>query len=729
MIGVGSAFCYRVDCKVKSHMEHKIALVVKEMEVVVIQRPAPFTAFREPILAWKRIPEKIWSDWEGKTMGLLEWSKEFQAVDCGTETMASSEDVKEATEFIDKADLFRTPSKRKRDPKDVGPFGEDWEFLNHERMLPFDADDLDQTIRTGITKEFLTKTLATVETSMVTMGGALEDVARVTLERFVANEKDAMLMAGAIQSLKTNLGAPMAVIDAKFESPTLWGTTSFIVNEVNRVGESLAGLEADILPFKISVNEFIEAHNPVEAKDKADRFLEILTMVMQKMKQISPKFETMKASIGGLLEEKRIWERRLDVMEAESSGRSKRSRFDQKGDAVDDLMRMISDNSMHAMKEQNDTYSTPLGSLGSGLVAKEESNGFQHEIGLRLDTLELELRSFKTAGDGNAVKFGGLGFRSVNECHEWAVKHFQGNRYGLIMDPLLMLDRICGSDDIHASASNTWKTMESRIKRKITTGAEAAALEALNNLRPRIFHEGRPAMMYLQNTSRLSKLMKQTDWKSGGGGVREHIVKQMNILHSSVTQDINHALGGRAHLTQAHLIATQSLTATVTSITQLVGAIDAIYKKLHVQSKFSSNAAWCLTMQILDKVCEELFVPKDGVMQAMTLGDPDSICAHVQYSSFRSHDIMAEYVEHQFENHPSVSTEFIRFLVTNSGSEKVELLSDKVSTMNATLTKTSLESRSAATKSDTASTKTASLATDLAAAVHRIKTLEDRPRG
>ncbi|KAI2498171.1 hypothetical protein MHU86_16314 [Fragilaria crotonensis] len=596
-------------------------------------------------------------------MGLLEWSKEFQAVDCGTESMASSEDVKEATEFIDKADLFRTPSKRKRDPKDVGPFGEDWEFLNHERMLPIDADVLDQTIRTGITKEFLTKTLATVETSMVTMGGALEDVARVTLERFVANERDAMLMAGAIQSLKTNLGAPMAVIDVKFESPTLWGTTSFIVDEVNRVGESLAGLEADILPFKISVNEFIESHDPTEAKHKADRFLEILTMVMQKMKQISPEFEAMKASIGGLLEEKRTWEKRLDEMEFGLSGRLKKARFDQRaGDSVDDLMKMMSDNSMHTQNEQHDRYSTPPGGTGDGFE-KGGSDGLRQEMERRLDMFDVELRVLKTAGDGNAVKFGGLGFRSVNECHEWAVKNFPGNRYGLIMDPLLMLDRICGADDIHASASNTWKTMESRIKLKITTGAEAAALEALNNLQPRIFHKGRPAMMYLRNTSRLSKLMKQTDWKSGGGGVREHIVKQMNILHSSVTQDINHALGGRVHLSQAHLIATHSLTATVTSITQLVGAIDAIYEKLHVQSKFSSDAAWCLTMQILDKVCEELFVPKDGVMQAMTLGDPESICAHVLYASFRSQDIMAGYVEHQFENHPSVSTEFIRFLL------------------------------------------------------------------
>jgi hypothetical protein len=57
-----------------------------------------------------------------------------------------------------------------------------------------------------------------------------------------------------------------------------------------------------------------------------------------------------------------------------------------------------------------------------------------------------------------------------------------------------------------------------------------------------------------------------------------------------------------------------------------------------------SESAWCLTMctmQILDKICEELFAPKSGVLEGFTLGDPDSVCAHVLYGSFRSQDVMA----------------------------------------------------------------------------------------
>ena len=217
--------------------------------------------------------------------------------------------------------------------------------------------------------------------------------------------------------------------------------------------------------------------------------------------------------------------------------------------------------------------------------------------------------------------------------------------------------------------------------------------------------------MNLKNTSRLNQLMKHSSWKLGGGGVGEHITNHLSSLNLTLLQDINHALGGGKY-PEAHLIATLCLTATVTSLTQLVGAVDAIFDKLRVQ--FKDEAAWSLTMQVLDKICEELYVPKDGVMHAMTLGDSESIQAHVLYASFRSHDVIARYVELQFQNHPSVTTEFTRFLATNLGSDK---LSDA-------LAKTTADTVKALAKADTASSKVALMEEKLAAALRRITALE-----
>jgi hypothetical protein len=104
-----------------------------------------------------------------------------------------------------------------------------------------------------------------------------------------------------------------------------------------------------------------------------------------------------------------------------------------------------------------------------------------------------------------------------------------------VMDPLVMLERVFGS----AYADGTLlKVLESRLKLKIKTGGEAAALYALSYVRPRQFHNGKVAMMTERNVSRLSKLPTYKSWNSAGQGVRNHITKQMNLTRTTVAHDI-----------------------------------------------------------------------------------------------------------------------------------------------------------------------------------------------
>ena len=111
--------------------------------------------------------------------------------------------------------------------------------------------------------------------------------------------------------------------------------------------------------------------------------------------------------------------------------------------------------------------------------------------------------------------------------------------------------------------------------------------------------------------------------------------------------------------------------------------IDTIYEKLVTHSKFSLDQAWSLASQILDRVCEDLYAPKEGIAAAMVVNDPGSICSQLMWACFRTHDIMAEYIEQNFENHPAISAEYIKFLATNSGSDRVEKVEALMKTMAA----------------------------------------------
>lgn len=118
----------------------------------------------------------------------------------------------------------------------------------------------------------------------------------------------------------------------------------------------------------------------------------------------------------------------------------------------------------------------------------------------------------------------------------------------------------------------------------------------------------------------------------------------------------------------------------------------------------------------------DLYAPKDGVVESRTTRSPlSTACAHIIYASFKTHDVMSRYLEHQFKNRPAISTEYVKFLATNLGSEKVVKLVDQVEELKKKLTVALDKVKRATAKADTASTKSAELAKEAAAALKHIK--------
>ena len=168
------------------------------------------------------------------------------------------------------------------------------------------------------------------------------------------------------------------------------------------------------------------------------------------------------------------------------------------------------------------------------------------------------------------------------------------------------------------------------------------------------------------------------------------------------------------------------LNATVTFLTQLLAFVDTLYEKLHVDSRFSPAQSWSLTAQILDRICEELQAPKEGVLETMTIDDPTSICSHIMWATLRTHDIMAGYIDHQFENHPTIAAEYVKFLATNSGHDKVDKLEEEVKEMVDNVATALKSSKTAVSKADVATGKSDSVTKALEALMKRVDKLEKK---
>jgi hypothetical protein len=748
LIGAGGSVCVKQNCFIKNHSVSKARFSGQDRSMVFIQRGIPETVFSEPNLDMANVPLEILKVWRTQKLGLSDWSLEFQAVDFTNDASASSDDVKEEASFLSRADKVKTPSKKRREvdeimESDFVVLG--WKGDPYQRILPHEGSlELENQIAAGFKKGVVTRVVAGVESKMESMNQGLIELSQLTHNRFLSMEEAVREFGSVAHSSRTKIGRELPVHE-RFEAPTLWGTTSFIADELDRVNMDVTQLIDDVEPLKAAVGE-ISGYiiNSNEAKDATNKLVQIVSIIMRKIQGLAPEMANIRVDLNKMIQssssQNEIRSESRDGFRTPSLYQTQPHKQGQTVTAVDELLSLACDERSIRSGGSDDGHGDKVLLTSRKLyhpVSNDDSLTQQTRTGGESRTQEYnsktqavilklveDVKLLRSSTEVSSIKFGNLGFRNLHECTEWIESHFSGLRYGLIMDPLLMLERIYGDDEV--DSVSLLKTLESRLKLKIETGAEASALNALRHSRPRIFHKGRPIMINLPNKSRLNLVQSHTEWKSGGEGVKSFIVQKMNILHASVAADISCEFGRDPSMATAQMIATMSLTATVTFITQLLGMVDTLYERLFVISKFSTEQAWSLTSQVLDRVLSDLYAPKDGIGESLTTRSPLSICAHLLWASFKTHDVMAEYVAHNFENHPAVSTEYVKFLATNSGSDKVSKLVDQVELLKSKATSAADEAKRAVSKADTASTKTAELIREVASLTKRLKALEDK---
>lgn len=120
------------------------------------------------------------------------------------------------------------------------------------------------------------------------------------------------------------------------------------------------------------------------------------------------------------------------------------------------------------------------------------------------------------------------------------------------------------------------------------------------------------------------------------------------------------------------------------------------------------------------------FAPKDGVIEALSPSSLAATCGHIVWACFRTHEVMTSYVDHQFENHSAISTEYVKFLATNSGSEKAAKLSLIVDGIQAKVNSASTDASKTGSKADSCSAKASDLAKEVNLLTKGVKALEEK---
>ena len=206
--------------------------------------------------------------------------------------------------FLNDTSNFRTPSKKQKETmmSDEGTDGTLGisDFVGRVRTLPEDlTKELDDVISNSVDKGLLTRTVARLESSMITQGTALEAVAELSYKRFLANERDLRSMSGAVQNVQFSVGQPIELA-TRFDAPTLWSATSFVAEEVERVAGGLKILEDDMGPVRSALLEVNQELAKMAKSGQSEKMLKVLVMVSNKVKEASGEIVGLKAKVVSL---------------------------------------------------------------------------------------------------------------------------------------------------------------------------------------------------------------------------------------------------------------------------------------------------------------------------------------------------------------------------------------------------------------------------------------------
>ena len=156
----------------------------------------------------------------------------------------------------------------------------------------------------------------------------------------------------------------------------------------------------------------------------------------------------------------------------------------------------------------------------------------------------------------------------------------------------------------------------------------------------------------------------------------------------------------------------QLLSETLDFMTSLNTFISDTYEDL-TDVGFPDTNAWDLVSKLVNRIfAEDCFVRRGIVHEYMDSNDHRALGVSLIWGTFATHQVIREYQSYGIENHPSIASEYVRFLVYNSGAHKIELLEarclnleNKVKEMSKTIESIQKTASNGANKADDAKKK------------------------
>ena len=281
--------------------------------------------------------------------------------------------------------------------------------------------------------------------------------------------------------------------------------------------------------------------------------------------------------------------------------------------------------------------------------------------------------SKKNKRSSAGVKVGRYSFENIEELNGWCEKNLPPEfPFGAFVDIYSFLQRIKSFRD--KADVDSLKSMDYRDRLDLTAD-EAITLDAFSHPLPKGFRgtsseEGQMSV-WLPGI----KVPEKWEDRNGTVGVKVMIKENVEVVRTRVLAVIKHRLSGYP---EATALARELLSDTVAFTSELSEFISDTFRTLR-QAGFEKNNAWNLVSKLNHRILGvDCYLRRGISFELLDAKAHKALAVSVLWGTFGTHQVLRGYQQHGIENHPSMSSEYVRFLVAHTDANKIDALEQKM---------------------------------------------------
>ncbi len=250
-------------------------------------------------------------------------------------------------------------------------------------------------------------------------------------------------------------------------------------------------------------------------------------------------------------------------------------------------------------------------------------------------------------------------------------------------------------------------------------------MDAFTSDTPSLFHTGGPFSPLAKHDSSYDQLKTYGDWHNASAtGVGDTIKDMIPQVEKAISNYISeqYQFGSPLHTFATHCL--KNTTAWLIDFIKWIGDNQESFSS----SQFDIKTSWALNTKLARRIFSDLGAVRTGVRHSFRIGDCRAIGLQCLWGVLKTHKVMDDYRGYQFKNHPSMSSEHVKFMATNMGLESVARLEVRVIQLEKEAKTREISVKEACNSGKTSSNKATANEKEISSILKRLKRMEDGGR-